>query len=93
MKVEDILPFSEVCGTMSEDMHDKEYHTLILARVTPMRQLPKALGVWRLRLGWGKWSKTRVQSRPSEFICMNNGWVECKGIISFPIERMSLSLI
>ena len=34
---------------MSEDGREGEYHTVKLVRVI---ELPKALGMWTLRLGW-----------------------------------------
>lgn len=68
-----------MCEPMSEDVNEKEYHTLILARVTPVRQLPQSPGNVETLTGLGENSlKTMVHFRPSKFICVNNGWIECK---------------
>lgn len=83
-----------MCGPMSEDVNEKECHTLISAGVTTVRQLPQSPGNVGTSTGSGENSlQTMVLFRPNKFICVNNGWSESRESISIPSVRMLVSLM
>lgn len=74
-----------MCGPMSEDVNEKECHTLISAGVTAVRQLPQRPGNVGTSTGSGENSlQTMVLFRPNKFICVNMDGVNPEKVYPSP---------